>query len=121
MHRPSPKKRKMRFLVKERAHLRQSLVVRYFDVLRIIKTCKFRQEREHDPRARHFSGSRGRLLHHGPRPRSRCTSTIFILLKRWEIEYTAAKFLDRETRFVRSLSAHEYASRPRSRHFRCSA
>ena len=62
MHRPSPKKRKIRFLVKERAHLRQSLVVRYFDVLRIIKTCKFRQEREHDheSRSRPFSAPRAR-------------------------------------------------------------
>ena len=32
----------------------------HFDVLRILKTCKFRQEREHDPRARSFPWSESR-------------------------------------------------------------
>src|SRR5439155_11392011 len=82
---PSPPRNKLSSIWSEGHH---------FDVLRIIKTCKFRQEREHDPRARHFSGPRARhfsgprarLLPHGPRPRSRCTSTIFILLKSRQIQ-----------------------------------
>ena len=34
----------------------------HFDLSRILKTCKFRQEREHGPRARHFSEPLSRLF-----------------------------------------------------------
>src|SRR5438067_1100610 len=45
------------------------------------------------------------VLYIGLKRPQKATDTIFILVKSRQIEYTAAKFLDRETRFVRWFSA----------------